>query len=114
MQGAGSHLSLLLADLSGKLIPDSSKDMEDVLANCRKRISRKVDEKEYAAAEFLFNEESSAVLLKQDELLQARRQPRKRKAPNQGGQRPSKRPRLDAKKSHHQRKRQKPKHSKRQ
>ena len=88
--------------------------MEDVLANCRKSISRKVNEKEYAAAEFLFNEESSEILLKQDELLQARRQPKKRKAPKKEEQRPSKMPHLDAKESHHQRKRQKPKHDRKQ
>ena len=58
------YVSLLLEDLSGKLIQDSFKDMEDVSANGSKRISRKVDGKEYAAAEFLFNESSEVLLYK--------------------------------------------------
>ena len=47
--------SMLLEDLSGKVIPDALKDMEDLLASCRRRTARKVDQANYDAAELLFN-----------------------------------------------------------
>ena len=106
-----AYVSMLLEDLSGKVIPDALKDMEDLLASCRRRIARKVDQADYDAAEFLFNEDSAALLEKQDELLAAKRQPKKRKATGQQQQRPSKRPRKD---SSHSKRRERPKHSKKQ
>ena len=64
-----TYVSMLLEDLSGKVIRDALKDMEDLLASCRRRIARKVDQADYDAAELLFNEDSAALLERQDELL---------------------------------------------
>ena len=83
------YVSLLLVDLSGKLIPDSFKDMEDVWQTVENAYLARSTKKEYAAVEFLFNKENSEVLLEQDIFLQARRQPKKRKSPKQEEQRPS-------------------------
>ena len=106
-----AYVSMLLEDLSGKVIPDALKDMEDLLASCRRRIARKVDQADYDAAEMLFNEDSAALLERQDELLAAKRQPKKRKATSQQQQRPSKRPRKDYS---HSKRQERPKHSKKQ
>ena len=92
-----AYVSMLLEDLSGKVIPDALKDMEDLLASCRRRIARKVDQADYDAAELLFNEDSAAHLERQDELLAAKRQPKKRKATSQQQQRSSKRPQFKTK-----------------
>ena len=107
-----AYVSMLrLEDLSGKVIPDALKDMEDLLASCRRRIARKVDQADYDAAEMLFNEDSAALLERQDELLAAKRQPKKRKATSQQQQRPSKRPRKDYS---HSKRQERPKHRKKQ
>ena len=73
----GAYVSMPLEDLSGKVIPDALKDMEDLLASCRRRIARKVDQADYDAAELLFNEDSAALLERQDELLAAKSSRRK-------------------------------------
>ena len=78
-----AYVSMLLEDLSGKVIPDALKDMEDLLASCRRRIARKVDQADYDAAELLFNEDSAALIERQDELPAAKGQPKKRKATSQ-------------------------------
>lgn len=104
------YVDMLLKDLTGKVIPDAFKDMEDILASCRKRIARKVEKAEYAEAELVFNEDSCHLIEKQDELLTVKRQPRKRKAPElQEEQRPNKRSRKEGKKSRHRRRHYKPK-----
>ena len=106
-----AYVGMLLEDLSGKVIPDALKDMEDLLASCRRRIARKVDAAVYSEAEFLFNEDSAALIERQDELLAAKREPRKRKATGQQQHRPSKRPRKD---SRHSKRQDKPKPNKKQ
>ena len=108
-----AYVSMVLEDLSGKVIPDAFKDMEDLLASCRRWIARKVDQADYDAAELLINEDSAALTEKQDELLAVKtyRQPRKRKATSQQQQRPSKRPCKDFSQSKRQ---ERPKHSKKQ
>ena len=68
---------MLLEDLSGKVIPDALKDMEDLLTSCRRRIARKVDQADYNAAELLFNEDSMSLIERRDELLAAKRHPKK-------------------------------------
>ena len=65
--------SMLLKDLSRKVIPVSLKDMEDLLASCSRRIARKVNQADYDAAELLFNEDSTALLERQVELPAAKR-----------------------------------------
>ena len=102
---------MLWEDLSGKVIPDALKDMEDVLASCRRRIARKVDQAGHDAVELLFNEDSAALIERQDELLVANRQPKKRKATSQQQQRPRKRPCKDFSQSKRQ---ERPKHIKKQ
>ena len=87
-----AYVRMLLQDLPGKVIPDALHDMEDLLGNCRRRIACKVDKAVYSDAEFMFNEDSTALIERQDELLAAKRQPKKRKAPGQQQQRPSEKP----------------------
>ena len=106
-----AYVSMLLEDLSGKVIPDVLKDMEGLLASCRRRIARKVDQADYDAAELLFNEDSAALIERQDELLACNRQPKIRKATSQQQQRPSKKPRKDFSQS---KRKERPKHSKKQ
>ena len=47
--------------------------MADLLASCRRPMARKVEQADYDAAELLFNEDSTALLDRQDELLAAKR-----------------------------------------
>ena len=93
MEQNRAYVRILLQDLSGKDIPDAIEDMEDLLANCRRRIASKVDKAVYSDAEFLFNGDSTALIERQEELLAAKMQPKNRNATGQRQQRPNKRPR---------------------
>ena len=89
----------------GWVLKPPLKDMEYLLASTRRRIACKVDQVDYDTAELLFNEDSTAFIERQDEVLAAKgnrrkeRQPKKRKATSQQQQRPSKWPRKDSRHS---------------
>lgn len=89
------YVVLCLADLTGKVIPDAEQDLEDLFKQCRKRIARKVECKEVAAAEVLFNTKSKELLDQGEQLLARRRPQPQKKRRREESRRPSKKPRHD-------------------